>query len=272
MQTWAEGVQYTFETRDSWRRGSARVTRQINCGHVSRHLGSDFLLSDFNQSVIHQLSLALEDEGKSDGTINLIVNCISTVLNHLVFMEQLESAPKFKMRPLPEGRRVYFTKEQVEHLASAASSGLSDLILFGAYTGLRSGEVFKLKPEDIDLERNLIHVGGTASTTTKAKNHRVVPIHDRIFTLITRRMHHVTLFEDYNKALLCRHFRKLLTQEGFSDLYSYHVLRHSFATWCNTNGTPIRTIQELLGHKKINTTEIYVKVTDEAKLQALASL
>lgn len=274
MKTWSEGVNYTFETRDTWRRGSGRHTHRINTGHVSRILGPDYLLSDFNQKTIHLLSIKLEGEGKADGTINRVIGTISTVLNHLVLMEEFDGpVHKFRKRSQSEGRSVFFTKDQVEQIASCANRDLSDAILFAAYTGCRQGEILKLKPEDVDLNLNLIHVGGTASTTTKAKNHRTIPISARIKSIIERRMHKQLLFgEDYSKDLLCRHVRKLLTQLGYSNLYSFHILRHSFATWLNEAGTPIRTIQMLLGHKCIETTMIYTKVTDEAKSEAMLAL
>lgn len=273
MKTWTEGVTYTFETRDTWRRGSGRHTHKYNCAHVSRILGPDFPLGDFDQATIHRLSITLESEGKADETINRIIGTISTVLNHLYVYEQIDTPPRrFRKRRPTEGRKVYFTKDQVEQLVTTANRDLGDLILFGAYTGLRQGEVLKLKPEDVDLNLNLIHVGGTESTRTKARNYRVIPIHDRIHDLISSRMHKVYLFDEYSKDLLCRHFRKLLTSLGYSKLYSYHVLRHSFATWANASGVPIRTIQQLLGHKCLATTEHYTKVTDEALNTAILSL
>lgn len=273
LTTWRQGYEFVLEHRDTWRRGSGRVTHIINCKHTARILGDDYLLSDFNQMTIHKLSLQLESEGYADGTINKVIAAISTVLNHLVWMELLDKAPKFKKRRKSEGRQVFFTQEQVEQLVESTDRDLGDILLFGAYTGMRSGEVVKLKPEDIDLTNNIIMVGGTKTTVTKARNFRAVPIHERLRPVIERRMHKTLLFgEDWYKDKICRHFRNLLTECGYSKLYSYHVLRHSFATWCNTKGVPIRTIQELLGHECIETTEHYVKVTNEAKTQAILAL
>lgn len=271
MQTWAEGVKYTFETRETWRRGSGRQTHQINCAHISRILGDDFTLTNFDQPTIHTLSLQLEQEGKADATINRIIGTVTTVLNHLNFDGLIPSPGRFRKRRATEGRTVFFSKKQVDRIVLGSNKDLGDIVLFAAYTGLRQGEILKLKPEDVDLTRNLIHVGGTPSTRTKARNYRVIPIHERIHDLIANRMHNCYLF-DYNRGSLCRHLRKVLTVQGYSELYSFHVLRHSFATWANESGVPIRTIQKLLGHKCIDTTLHYTKVTDEALNTAILSL
>ena len=56
---------------------------------------------------------------------------------------------------------------------------LKDIIQFAAYTGMRQGEILKIRAKDIDLVANKIHVGGVPTQTTKAKNWRAIPIHDK---------------------------------------------------------------------------------------------
>ena len=52
----------------------------------------------------------------------------------------------------------------------------------------------------------------------------------------------------------------------------FHCLRHSFATWAIEDGVPVRVLMDLMGHKKIETTLRYAKVTDKAREDAISSI
>jgi hypothetical protein len=93
IKTWGEGVDYTFRTRDTWRHGNGSVTAHINTGHFSRLRGRSFPLTKINQPNIQQVSIELEEDGKSDATINRIVSAVSTVMNHLAFDGLIQAAP-----------------------------------------------------------------------------------------------------------------------------------------------------------------------------------
>ena len=58
------------------------------------------------------VAIELEDEGKSDATINRVVSAVSTVLNHCAFDDLIPSAPRLRRRKEGESRRAYFTKDQ----------------------------------------------------------------------------------------------------------------------------------------------------------------
>ena len=271
----------TSQTRHAWRHGNGSKTSRINCNHFTRLRGSSFPLKKINQANITQVCIELEDEGKSDATINRVVSAVSTVLNHCAFDGLIDSAPKFRRRKESEGRVIWYSKDEVLSLSNLSTEvfdrqDLSDLILFAAYTGMRQGEILKLRPKDIDLGANLIHVGGVPTQLTKAKNWRAIPIHERIKEMVTYRHSHASTLmfgNDWNnKEQVLRAFRKVNRMLPKDDCYVFHTLRHSYATWLAEAGVPVRSIMALCGHKRIETTLRYAKATDSALVEAMTAI
>ena len=283
LRTWQQAVDYTFKTRDTWRHGPGSKTSAINCNHFTRLRGGSFPIEKINQPIITQTSIELEDEGKSDGTINRVISAVSTVLHHCAFDELIDAPPKFRRRKESEGRSIFFTKQEVEQMYDSALTvfhreDIADATLIAAYSGARQGELLKLKRRDIDFGLNTIHIGGLPDFKTKAANYRSVPIHDRVHDVLQRRCNELAT-NDYvfsndwnNKDQLLRVFRKLTRFINKEDHYVFHCLRHSFGTWCCEAGVPIRTVMDLMGHRRIETTLRYAKTTDKARTEAIAAI
>jgi len=284
IRTWQQAMDYTFKTRHSWRHGNGSKTSRINCDHFTRLRGASFPIRKLTQPIISQVCIELEDEGKSDATINRIVSAVSTVLNHLAFDGLIESAPRFRRRKESEGRVLWYTKEEVSKLSLLSAEvfmrdDLADIIKFAAYTGMRQGEILKIRAKDIDLVSNKIHVGGVPTQLTKAKNWRAIPIHDSIKSIVHKRHESVNrcdtrLFGDEwrDKDQLLRAFKKVNKLLPKEEAYVFHTLRHSYATWLAEAGVPIRSIMALCGHKRIETTLRYAKATDAALTDAMAAI
>lgn len=283
IRTWQQAVDYTFQTRHSWRHGSGRKTSDINCRHFTRLRGASFPVDKINQPVITGVGIELEDEGKSDATINRVTSAVSTVLNHCAFDGVIEQAPRFRRRKESEGRALFFTKQEVEQMYESAikvfhRTDIADLTLIAPYCGARQGELLKLKRRDIDFGLNTIHIGGLPDVKTKAANYRAVPIHERIHHILDHRtsqlaMNDLVFGSDWSdKDQLLRAFKKLVNFIKKDESYVFHCLRHSFGTWCAEAGVPVRTIMDLMGHKRIETTLRYAKTTDRARCEALAAI
>lgn len=283
VHTWQQAVDYTFKTRESWRHGNGAATARFNCNHFTRLRGSSFPVAKIRQSVMTQVELELEDEGKHPSTINKIISAVSTALNHCSADDLCPKPPSFRRRKEGEARPFWYTKEEVERMSQLSTDvfdrqDLSDIILFGAYTGMRQGEILRLRVMDIDLITNKINVGGVPTQTTKASNWRTIPIHERIQSIVLGRHSQSTsgavrIFGDEwrDKDQLIRAFRKvvrLLNKE--EEGYTFHTLRHSYATWLAGSGAPLRTIMALCGHKRVETTLRYAKTFDEALEEAMA--
>jgi integrase len=283
IKTWGEGVDYTFRTRHTWRHGNGAATARINTGHFTRLRGRSFPLAKISQPNVQAVAIELEEEGKSDATINRIVSAVSTVLNHLAFDGLIPNAPRLRRRKETEHRLTWFTKPEVEGMVQASlelwgRQDLADIILVAGFTGMRQGELLKLKAQDVDLSQGSIHVGGRPGFTTKAGNYRCLPIHDRIKDALSTRMANaspnVALLGDEwrDPDQLRRAFNKVRSYIDKDESYVFHSLRHSFATWAVEADVNIRVIQELLGHKRIETTLRYAKVSNTASRAAVLSI
>jgi len=133
-------------------------------------------------------------------------------------------------------------------------------------SGLRVGEVVKIKPEDIDSNRRIIHVKGA-----KGRKDRYTMLSDKILETLREYWKQYKpqkwLFKGANPE---RHITTRTVEKIFKHAcekavirkdVTTHTLRHSFATHLLESGTDLRYIQELLGHKSSKTTEIYTHIS-----------
>ncbi|MBN1412288.1 MAG: tyrosine-type recombinase/integrase [Spirochaetales bacterium] len=136
--------------------------------------------------------------------------------------------------------------------------------LYGS--GLRLSEVINIRVQDINPIANTLRVNNS-----KAHKDRITIISDHILKdlleLIKDRKANSLVFETisgnkYSKRTVQLIFKKALLKSGIKKKATCHTLRHSFATHLVDNGVDIRNIKTLLGHKSVNTTMIYLHLTD----------
>ena len=135
-------------------------------------------------------------------------------------------------------------------------------------TGLRVSELCALNA-DIDLTRDEMSVRG------KGEKVRVVFLSStakdavRAYLKARKDMEEALFVDGRSGALhritprdVQRHLKKYVARAGITNVVTPHTLRHAFATDLLTNGADIRSVQQLLGHASINTTQIYTHITD----------
>ena len=138
------------------------------------------------------------------------------------------------------------------------------LLLYGA--GLRLGEALSLDHRDLEATERLVVRG-------KGNKERVVPVlpvvREAIMAYIKTKPYAVApdtpVFigargKRLNPGVAERQMRQLRQQLGLPDTATPHALRHSFATHLLAGGADLRTLQELLGHASLTTTQVYTKI------------
>jgi len=108
----------------------------------------------------------------------------------------------------------------------------------------------------------------------KTKSEETLPISDEAMTLLGKPSEVLEdrVFPDYNFRLHYSELQRWLQKAGILKKITFHNFRHTFATLQLAEGTDIYTVSKLLGHKNIHTTQIYGKVMDKTKTEAVNRL
>lgn len=179
-----------------------------------------------------------------------------------------------KAKNLKKGKteRGYLELFEIEKLVSAGfrDSEIKRAFLFSCFTGLRQSDIRNLKWSDI--KDNTIRI-----KMQKVKKTIEIPLSKTALDLIkTNNIHHLPEIKIFNlpvgRATINRHLTRWFKGVGIDKKAFYHLSRHTFATLNITSGNDLYTVSKLLGHTNIKTTEIYAKVIDTKKKQAIDNL
>jgi integrase/recombinase XerD len=225
----------------------------------------------------------LRADGFSPATIARRIAALRALFRHLVLVGSREDNPAAELSPPRRRRQLPRTLSpgEAERLIEAANGvtprALRDSaiveLLYGA--GLRVSELVALDRASVDVDERLVRALG------KGSKERVVPIGRRAAEALRRylargrphldRRHRPELFLNAQGGPLTRAgvfliLRKLAAKAGLEpERVHPHLLRHSFATHLLEGGADLRSVQEMLGHANLATTELYTHVSDQRR-------
>jgi site-specific recombinase XerD len=195
---------------------------------------------------------------------NQLVNAIKLfykqITSSTLDLDQLDRPKKAKR--LPE----VLSLDEVKELLTLVSNTKHKALLSLLYScGLRIGEALSLKLNSVDFNRLLIHV-----KSGKGRKDRFVPLSTTMVNLLQRYYAEYKpkdyVFEGrdnaaYSPVSARQVLKRAVKQTAIQKSITLHTLRHSYATHLLENGTDIRFIQELLGHKNPKTTMLYTHIS-----------
>ncbi|OLE67286.1 MAG: site-specific tyrosine recombinase XerD [Acidobacteria bacterium 13_1_20CM_2_68_7] len=233
------------------------------------------------QGEIDEFARRLSGQGLSSKSIARALNAVRMFYRYLVMEKVVTQDPTAQIRSprtlktLPR----YLTLEEVDHLLAAPDPGsplgLRDAAMVEMLyaTGLRVSELISLRQRDLNMEAGYLRCVG------KGSKERVVPLGrqavariraylDGARPEILRGASHPSLFLNNRGGPMSRQgFWKILKKHGravgLRSRLSPHVLRHSFATHLLERGADLRSVQMMLGHADISTTQIYTHINRE---------
>ncbi len=243
-------------------RGMSSSTKESYCKYNAQFLsfiGKE--ASKINRSDVKRF-LAMEiGKGRAPRSVNLIRSALLFYYNEVLG----KGFAGIKVPKISRSLPIYLTKNEMVLLIDSAGSQKSRLIIKLLYSsGLRVSELCQLKVEEIDFNSGKGYVrkgkGGKDRLFFMGKS-----LSTDLKTYVSSRESGHLFINNVGSSLSERNVQKIVSgaakRGGINKKVTPHKLRHSFATHLHDSGTSIRTIQELLGHSNLQTTEIYTHVS-----------
>jgi len=264
------GIEYIKKLAEERLRlkGYSRNTKESYLRHIENYIAfyhqDPRKLSSWH--VNNYIVQLMDNSELSRSTHNQIASALGFLYRYVLKRDEISIGilrPK-KEKKLP----IVLSIEEINTILSGIRNLKHRAILMLIYSaGLRISEAIYLRPEDIDRDRNLIHIKGA-----KGKKDR--------YTILSKTA--TTALDDYlrtykptsrwlfpgrdgihpmSKRAVQLSFSAVLEKTDIKKHATIHTLRHSFATHLLEAGVNLRYIQELLGHKRPETTQLYTHVT-----------
>ena len=238
------------------------------------YFGGDIALQNITTRQVERFK-ALLMQRVSPATVNRYLSRLRHLFNQARKWEYTQHNPVTAVKHLKENNQMtrFLSKEEIDRLIACCNGHLKPIVVCAIYSGLRRGELFDLKWENIDLKnRNLTVVN------SKSNYSRTVPINDTLMESLKdlpSRFAGEYVYPSPKNGGRLDHiktsFNSARLRAGLNDV-RFHDLRHTFGSQLALAGMNAITIKELMGHRNLKTTERYCHLSQEHLQDAVAVL
>lgn len=259
-------VQGTKET------GKAKSNYSTLLHHLKEFYKEDIKIKKVTSDQIEKFKQYLLSKISQNST-KIYLTTLKAVFNYALKKEYLTKNPFNKVDNIKtaETIREYLTTDEIKAIEqiNTRATETKRAFLFACYTGLRFSDIKNLKHEDIKDDIIQVKMKKTSSfirIPLNIQSKKYLYLNNNILPLQQTNVFNLPSISSCEKAL-----KILFKNAGIKkNKISFHLSRHTFATLSLNLGIDIYTVSKLLGHKDLNTTQIYAKLLDSAKIEAMA--
>lgn len=211
--------------------------------------------------------------GLSMGTVNTYYMTLSTLFNNAVRKRYLDRNPIWDLdiaeRPTrSESEREFLTLDEVNKLVQTrcGNEDVKRAFLFSCFTGLRLSDIERLTGKMIRSTTSGLEV---EMRQQKTRRMVYVPISPNAAAFIPENLPEGFLFHLPSRNEVNSNIRRWLKKAAIDKHITFHCSRHTYATLLLTYGADIYTVSKLMGHTNVATTQVYAKVIDKKRQEAV---
>ena len=237
-------------------------------------------IKDISNKDLKEYVKSLNKENLTEKSISRNISCLKSFYKFLLISKYVKDNPSDSLY-IPKTKKTLPKTLTVDEVLKLLDIELKDpfsyrnkaMLELMYATGIRVSELVNLKLEDVDFSLDLIRVFG------KGNKERAIPIGEYAKEYLEKYIYEYRglllkgvqvdylFLNNHGKKMTRQGFfkiiKKIADEKEIKSFISPHILRHSFASHLLKYGADLRTIQELLGHSDISTTQIYTHISRE---------
>lgn len=236
--------------------------QQISVLKKVKSFKNPLFFSSITEKYLSELTAYLKHDLQNQK--NTIATTLKSIKKYLHIAEKQGFTTPLKWNDIKNrqsrGDRTFLTESELNRLNDFYNSTFINItqknilqrFLFSCFTGLRISDILKLKRENF-IENTLVFSMEKTGILTR------IPLNESSKRFLTK-----NIFEgSYTEQHINRELKEIMKVCGITKKVTFHVARHTFATQFLLNNGNVVKLQQLLGHSEINTTMIYVHITNE---------
>jgi len=239
---------------------------------------------DVNFEFLKDFDMFLREKNLHQNTISKNLGIVRRYINLAIDKEHINQNKypfrKFKIHGI-KTKRDYLTPEELENVENLRLTKDNEIYqltldkyLFSCYTGLRFSDISALKPTNLIIEDGKEWlILDMLKTSDPIRIPLYLPFYSKALDIFYKYVSKaVTVFKYQTNTIVNLHLKEIAKEAKINKKITFHTARHTQATYLLYKGVSITTVQKLLGHKNLATTQIYGKVMDMTVINELKNV